>query len=213
MSPLKMPFIILVTILLSSADAAPAKKPNMLFILSDDQGYGDLGCYGHPTILSPNIDKLAAEGMRFTDFHSPGVSCSPSRAGFLTGRTPYRLGVYASIAGDLTKPHMVDPQGPLPPSSPVHLQSTEITIATLLKSAGYATCHVGKWHLCGQPLSRNLHRTQPDPGDHGFDHWFAAFGNGFPTPNNPDDFVRNGKPLGRLRGHFDSLIVDEAILG
>ena len=70
------------------------EKPNILVFLTDDLGYGDLGCYGNQIIQSPNIDRLASEGIRFTDFHSGGTVCSPSRAALLTGRHPYRLGFY-----------------------------------------------------------------------------------------------------------------------
>jgi arylsulfatase A len=109
----------------------------------------------------------------------------------MTGRTPTRLGIRNWI----------------PQDSPVHLAKTEVTIATLLRKAGYATCQAGKWHLNGefnQP-------TQPQPSDHGFDHWFATQNNALPNHRNPDNFVRNGKPVGKLEGYSAHLVVDEAI--
>src|SRR5687767_5306122 len=96
-------------------------KPNVLVILCDDLGYGDLACFGHPAIRTPNLDRLAAGGIRLTDCYSAARVCSSSRAGLLTGRTPSRSGVYDWIPAD----HVM------------HLRPSEITIATLLKRAGY----------------------------------------------------------------------------
>lgn len=110
--------------------AAPA-RPNIILILADDLGYGDLGCYGHPTIRTPNLDRMAGEGIRFTQFNVAAPVCSPSRAALLTGRYPIRSGV--------TRVLFPDSQGGLPAS--------EITIAELLRDAGYRTAAVGKWHL------------------------------------------------------------------
>src|SRR5882762_983250 len=120
--------------------AHAAKPPNIVIILADDMGYGDLGCYGHPSIRTPNLDKMAAEGLRFTDFYVAACVCTPSRAALLTGRLPIRTGMAGSekrrvIFGNST--------GGLPPE--------EITIARALKSKGYATACVGKWHLGHTP--------------------------------------------------------------
>ncbi len=109
-------------------------KPNVILILVDDMGYGDLGCYGEKTIPTPHIDALARGGMRFTDFHSNGVVCSPTRAALLTGRYQQRAGVPEVIT--------VDPkyeEAGLPPS--------ETTLAEVVKKSGYATAVFGKWHL------------------------------------------------------------------
>src|SRR5438046_8779566 len=118
------------------ADAADAQqaRPNILLILADDLGYGDLGCFGHPLIKTPTLDALAAGGAKFTDCYSSAPVCSPSRCGLLTGRISHRLGVDDWI-----------PQG-----STIHLLCEELTIPQLLKKAGYATCHVGKWHCNGK---------------------------------------------------------------
>ena len=116
-----------------SADAAVA-KPNVVVILLDDVGYGDLGSY-NGTIATPNIDALAAEGMRFTDFHSNGAVCTPTRAALMTGRYPQRAGL----------------EGALLANTPAGLKQTEITLAEVLKNAGYRSGIVGKWHLGDAP--------------------------------------------------------------
>lgn len=167
-----------------------ANKTNFLVILCDDLGYGDLACYGHPTIRTPNLDRLAGEGLRLTDYYAPAPVCSPSRAGMLTGRTPNRCGIYDWIPG----------------GSPMHLRRREITIATLLKQAGYATGFFGKWHCNGKFNSP----AQPQPGDHGFDWWFATQNNAGPTHKNPVNFVENGRPVGPLEGYSSTLIVERA---
>jgi arylsulfatase A len=172
-------------------NSASKGKRNLVVILCDDLGYGDLGCFGHPVIKTPCLDKLAGEGMKLTDCYASAPVCSPSRAGMLTGRTPYRCGIYDWI----------------PEGSPMHLRRSEITVAKLLKSEGYATCHSGKWHCNGKFNSPE----QPQPGDHGFDHWFSTQNNAIPSHHNPRNFVRNGKAVGPLEGYSSTLIVDEAI--
>jgi arylsulfatase A len=170
---------------------AGSARPNFVVVLADDLGYGDLACYGHPQIKTPNLDRLAAEGMRLTSCYAAAANCSPARTGLMTGRTPYRAGIHNWI----------------PMFSPMHVQRSEITIATLLRGAGYATCHVGKWHLNGQ---FNL-PDQPQPSDHGFDYWFSTQNNALPSHENPDNFVRNGKEVGKLEGYSAQIVVDEAI--
>jgi arylsulfatase A len=168
-----------------------ADRPNFVIVLADDLGYGDLACYGHKRIRTPHIDRLAREGLKLTSCYAAAANCSPSRAGLLTGRTPYRAGIHNWI----------------PMFSPMHLRADEVTVATLLRKAGYTTCHVGKWHLNGR---FNL-PGQPQPGDHGFDHWFSTQNNALPTHENPDNFVRNGKAVGKLKGYSAQLVADEAI--
>ena len=172
-------------------DALAGSKPNIVVFLCDDLGYGDLGCFGHPAIRTPNLDRLAADGVRLTSCYSAAPVCSSSRAGLMTGRTPSRSGIYDWI----------------PPGHVMHLRRSEITIATLLKGAGYDTCHVGKWHLNGKFNDV----AQPQPGDHGFDHWFSTQNNAVPSHENPDNFVRNGRELGPLEGFACQLVTDEAI--
>ncbi len=168
-----------------------AERPNFLIILCDDLGYGDIGCFGHPVIKTPHLDGLAKAGMRLTDCYSAAPVCSSSRAGLMTGRTPSRIGVYDWI----------------PAGHPMHLQRDEITVAKLLAQAGYATCHVGKWHLNG----RFNQPDQPQPGDHGFDHWMSTQNNAGPSHENPANFVRNGQRVGIQQGYSCQIVADEAI--
>ncbi|MBA3697767.1 MAG: sulfatase [Planctomycetes bacterium] len=124
---------------------AAERRPNLVVIFCDDLGYGDLGCYGNPSIRTPQLDRMAAEGLRFTDFYAAAPVCTPSRAALLTGRYAIRSGLNNVL--------FPDSKGGLPQS--------EVTIAKALKAAGYATAHVGKWHL-------GIHEGQR-PTDHGFD--------------------------------------------
>ncbi|XP_068048088.1 arylsulfatase A isoform X1 [Anomalospiza imberbis] len=112
--------------------AAAAARPNFVLVLADDLGFGDLGSYGHPSSATPHLDRLAARGLRFTDFYSSAAVCSPSRAALLTGRLPVRSGIYPGVFG---------------PGSRGGLPLAEVTLAELLKAQGYATAMVGKWHL------------------------------------------------------------------
>jgi arylsulfatase A len=171
--------------------AAEPPRPNVLLVLCDDLGYGDLACYGHPKVQTPHIDHLAREGLRLTNCYAAAPNCSPSRTGLMTGRTPYRVGIHDWI----------------PMFSPMHVRRSEITIATLLRNAGYDTCHAGKWHLNGQFNSP----AQPQPWDHGFNHWFSTQNNALPNHRHPNNFVRNGKPLGALEGYSAPLVAAEAI--
>jgi arylsulfatase A len=170
--------------------ASAAERPNFLVMLCDDLGYGDVGCFGSPTIATPHLDRLAAQGMKLTDCYASAPVCSPSRAGLLTGRTPNRLGIYDWIPG----------------GHAMHMKKEERTIATLLRGAGYATCHSGKWHCNGKFNSP----AQPQPGDHGFDHWFSTQNNAAPSHANPRNFVRNGRNAGQQKGYACQIVADEA---
>ncbi len=182
-----MTFAILLAAVTALAPAEPA-RPNIVVFIADDMGYGDLGCYGHPRIKTPALDRLAKEGTRFTSFYSGAPICSPSRAAFFTGRTPYRVGIRDWIKED----------------SGVFLPRSEITIPKLLKQAGYTTCLSGKWHL-----NSRFNGEEPTPGDFGFDHWFATQNN---APHiNPGNFVRDGKRVGPLKGPASTVVVDEAM--
>ncbi len=171
-----------------SLSLSATKQPNIIIYLADDLGFADLGCYGNPIIQTPHLDQLAGEGVRLTDCHSAGTVCSPSRASLLTGRTPYRTGFY-TIAG----------------AEGCHLRKEEITLATLLKNKGYDTCFLGKWHL------GRFNNQQPDPGDHGFDHWFGTAVNAFDGPEDTDRWVRNGEKVGKVGKWYCEAIADEAI--
>ncbi len=183
-----------------SADktAQVAEKPNIVVLLCDDLGYGDLGCFGHAHIKTPNLDALAADGIKLTNFYSAAAVSSPSRAGLLTGRNPNRAGVYDFITGPAYSPDCRDL---------VHLRDGEVTIPMLLKSAGYTTCLSGKWH-CSSMFNSD---KQPTPGDLGFDHWFATHNNASPSHHNPNNFVRNGEEAGQLEGYSSELVVNEAL--
>jgi arylsulfatase A len=170
--------------------SAAEKQPNIVIFLADDLGYGDLGCYGHEIIKTPNLDAFAKQGVRLTQCYAASAVCSPSRSAILTGRTPYRNGVFTWI----------------PEKREIHLRTSELALPKLLKAVGYETCHVGKWHL----NSHFNQPTQPQPNDHGYDHWLATQNNAGPSHENPANFVRNGEPVGKLEGYSSHLIVQEA---
>lgn len=167
------------------------ESPNVVLILADDLGYGDLACYGHPHIQTPNLDQLAKEGIKFTNFYSPSPLCSPSRAAILTGRTPYRTGIKSWI-----------PQG-----QEIYLHEQEKTLATLLKEKGYQTFLSGKWHLNGGLDDP----THPQPNDHGFDQWMALHAFALPTHKNPNNIYKDGKAMGVMEGFTADIFVDQAI--
>ena len=153
---------------LFAPDNHKKRPPNIVVIFADDLGYGDLGCFGHPTISTPNLDRMAAEGMKFSQFYSAAPVCTPSRAALLTGRLPIRSGMCS------------DRRRVLFPNSAGGLPETEITIASALKTAGYATCCIGKWHLG--------HLPQFLPTRHGFYYYY-----GIPYSNDmkPCPLMRN----------------------
>ncbi|MEC7567089.1 MAG: sulfatase [Planctomycetota bacterium] len=145
-----------------------AADPNVIIIFADDQGYQDLGCFGSPTIKTPNIDNLATQGIRFTDFYSGYCVCSASRASLLTGSYQSRLSM----------------PGVLGPRSKVGLHPDEVTIADLLKQKEYATCMIGKWHVGDKPETL--------PASQGFDYYFGLpYSNDMARQkgwgNNPED--------------------------
>ncbi len=135
-----------------AAQAAPAEKPNIIFIMVDDLGYGDLGCYGQKQIKTPNLDRMAVEGMRFTQFYAGSTVCAPSRCVLMTGTHTGR----AQVRGNRETRPMG--QHPLPPDT--------LTVAKLLKQAGYATALVGKWGLGGPD-------TTGEPNRQGFDYFYG----------------------------------------
>lgn len=150
--------------LFSCVGVHAAESPNIVIIFADDMGYGDLGAYGHPTIRTPNLDQMADEGMRFTQFYAAASVCTPSRAALLTGRLPIRSGMAGGEARVLF------------PDSVNGLPAEEITIAEALREQGYATAAVGKWHLG--------HHPQYLPLNNGFDSYY-----GIPYSNDMDRVV------------------------
>jgi arylsulfatase A len=162
--------LITVFSLSSLAIAAKTASPNIVVIFCDDLGYGDLGCFGHPTIKTPNLDRMAAEGVRLTQFYSASPVCTPSRAALMTGRLPIRSGMCS------------DKRRVLFPDSGGGIPASEVTLAEGLKKQGYATACVGKWHLG--------HLPQFLPTSNGFDSYF-----GIPYSNDMDRV--NDAPRGR----------------
>jgi arylsulfatase A len=171
--------------------AADDDRPNVILFLADDLGYGELGCYGNAAAITPNLDRFAAEGLRLTDCHSASSVCSPSRSSLLTGRTPYRNGVFTWI----------------PENSPIHLRTSEVALPKLLRAAGYDTCHVGKWHLNGKFNSPE----QPQPDAHGYDWWLGTQNNAAPSHAFPVNFVRNGTAIGKVDDYSAPFIAKEAV--
>ena len=155
----------------TSEGGAAERLPNFVIIFCDDLGYGDLACFGHPTIATPHLDRMAMDGMKFTQFYSAAPVCTPSRAALMTGRLPLRNGMCSNRRRVL----FPDSRGGLP--------ANEITIAEALKTKGYATACVGKWHLGHLPAFL--------PAEHGFDSYV-----GIPYSNDMDRVVETA-PKGR----------------
>jgi len=174
-----LPLIVLVSLALSSR-ALAAERPNIVLCLADDQGWGDMAYSGHPVLKTPNFDKLAAAGLRFDRFYAAAPVCSPTRGSVLTGRHPNRFGCFSWG-------HSLRPQ--------------EVTVAEVLKRAGYRTGHFGKWHLGsvreGSPVN---------PGASGFDVWFSAE-NFF---DNDAILSRQGKAV-QTQGESSMVTVDAAL--
>jgi arylsulfatase A-like enzyme len=161
------------------------RKPNIILINADDLGYGDLGCYGSTVNDTPHLDRMAAGGLRLTDFYQASPVCSPSRAAMMTGCYPPRVGINKVLF----------------PGEAIGLHPDEVTIAKMLKGAGYATMHIGKWH-CGD---------QPEflPTSHGFDHYY-----GIPYSN---DMGRQDAKDGKVWPAFENipplpLLLDEEVI-
>ncbi|QDT08223.1 sulfatase family protein [Planctomycetes bacterium K23_9] len=178
------PLVCLVALILGPLQQINAadKPPNVVLIFADDLGYGDLGCYGATKVQTPNIDRLAAQGRRFTDAHSASAVCTPSRYALLTGQYPSRAkggkGVW----------------GPAPVSSPLLIDTDKTTIADVFKNSGYETAALGKWHLgFGTGKNNWTEPLRPGPQDLGFDYYL-----GVPVVNSapPYVFVENDRIVG-----------------
>ena len=164
-----------------STDCPAADAPlNIVLILADDMGYGDLGCYGCPDIRTPNIDSLAKQGVRLTSFYSNGPECTPTRTGLMTGRYQQRVGGLECAIG-LAGVGRYDDAIRLAATHDLGLPPEQSVLARRLKDAGYATAICGKWHLGYEPKFL--------PSQHGFDHFFGPLGGGI-------DYFRHNEPGG-----------------
>jgi arylsulfatase A-like enzyme len=185
---------------INAADAAkPVARPNILFVLADDWGWGDLSCHGNPDYKTPNLDRLAGEGIDFRQFAVTSPVCSASRVGVMTGRFPARYGIHEHFGSpamnvNFGQPDWLDPQAP--------------TVAKFLKSAGYRTAHFGKWHLAPEVVGIDA----PSPSEYGFDE-FAIFDSGkHPWPHTDHvkvfdqtiDFIKGQSRATILREFMDS---------
>lgn len=157
-----------------TAGAKARRRPNIVFILADDLGYGDLGCYGQKKIKTPRLDQMAREGLRFTSHYSGHTICSPSRCALMTG---YHMG-HASVRNNGGS-----------------LKAKDITVPMLLKKAGYKTCMIGKWGLVGKP------GHQGSPNNKGFDHFFGYDNQGFAHFYYPEYLWRNDKKVLYPKNH------------
>src|SRR5262249_20041033 len=183
---LLIPALLILPVVAPNATAAP-QRPNVVFILADDLGWGDLGCYGNRATRTPNLDRLASGGKVFTQFYVNGSVCSPSRCAFLTGQFPARH----KIHGHYATPPLNAQRG-----MSQFLDPKTTTLPRLLHQAGYATAHVGKWHLGSSP-------DAPSPRLYGFDPVRA-------TTSNDDTWTeQNRDPFFRARS--TPLFVDEGI--
>jgi arylsulfatase A-like enzyme len=188
--------------------AEPARRPNIVLLLADDLGYGDLGCYGCKDIQTPNLDQMAARGVRLTSFYANGPECTPTRAALLTGRYQQRIGGLECAIGT-GNVGRYDDAIRLRQTNDLGLPVAEVSVARLLKEAGYATGICGKWHLG--------YDDKFAPNGHGFDQAFYCLGGGMDyfhhvenTPTPPTMLRRNGKAVDQP-GYFTDLIADEAV--
>ena len=189
-----MRFLILLTAVFTLPQLSAAEKPNVIIVYTDDQGSVDANCYGATDLATPNIDRLAETGVRFTQMLAPSAICSASRAGLLTGQMPARAGVPANVSSAKGNSGM---------------PTEKVTIAEALKKIGYATGHIGKWHLG--------YTTETMPNAQGFDYSFGHMGgcidnySHFFYWNGPNrhDLWRNGKEIWQDGQYFGTSMVDE----
>ena len=182
MKPTSLAHILSIILLTTASTFAAEQPPNVVLIFADDLGYGDLGCYGATKVKTPNIDRLAAEGRRFTDAHSVSAVCTPSRYALLTGQYPVRANGGRGV------------WGPAPITSRLIVDTEKATIADVFKIRGYDTAVVGKWHLgFGKERNTWTEPLRPGPQDLGFDYYF-----GMPVVNSapPYVYVENDRVVG-----------------
>lgn len=186
--------VILLTLCARPCLAEPPSRPNVVIIYTDDQGTLDANCYGSKDLITPHIDALARQGVRFTQMYAPSAICSASRAGLMTGRVPARAGVPGNVSSSKGVPGM---------------PTEEITIAEILKAAGYVTGHIGKWHLGYTPETM--------PNGQGFDYSFGHMGGCIDNYShffywvgpNRHDLWRNGKEIWEDGRFFPDRMAEE----
>ena len=173
--------LILICVLINTVDVfgEEKKKPNIILILADDLGYGDLGCFGQKVLKTPHLDNMAKEGMRFTQFYAGSTVCAPSRSVLLTGKHMGRTTVRGNSV------------------APIIIQPNELTLASMLKKAGYQTACIGKWGV-GTP------HNFTNPNDVGFDHFFGYINMWHAHNFYPEFLVRNGKVV-----HLKNVVADK----
>ncbi len=181
MSSLRRVITALVLLLTAAGIAAaqPAARPNVVLVIADDLGWGDLGSYGSPIMRTPRLDRLAGEGVRFTTAYVAAAVCSPSRAGLMTGRYPQRHGYEFNTSGRDVE---------------IGLSADERTLGDLMRGAGYATGYVGKWHLGRRPAQQPLSR--------GFDEYFGLLTGGttYFAGDHPEAVLDPDRPAGTRAG-------------
>jgi arylsulfatase A len=185
------------------------ERPNIIVLLADDLGYGDVACYGGKAVPTPALDALAAGGKKFTSYCCAAAVCTPTRASLLTGRQPWRFGIQHHF-----------------PDGPEHLPRGVFTLPQLLKEAGYTTAHVGKWHLGGlrqvdvAARKANDSRANPGPREHGFDHYLAMYESPEPRGSmvrqatlyqtGASHMLRDDQPVDLMPRHLTDVETDEA---
>ena len=198
--------LLLTIITLVAFSVLAADKPNIVFILADDMGYGDLGCYGHPRAKTPVIDRLAKEGVRFTQHYSNGTECSPTRTAFLTGRYPQRVGGLECAIGT-GNVGRYDDAIRLASQRQLGLPAKQVILPSALKPAGYVSGVFGKWHLGYEP--------QFNPMEHGWDDFFGYMGGNVHYFNHRETSELHALYRGRLpvhaEGYMTHLITDSSI--
>jgi N-acetylgalactosamine-6-sulfatase len=198
--------VMLLSLLATTALATAARRPNVVLIVADNLGYGDLSCYGCRDIQTPNIDRLAAGGVRFTNYYANGPECTPTRTALLTGRYQQRVGGLECAIGSGNVGRYDDAVW-LAGRHELGLPASETTISRLLKESGYRTAGLGKWHLG--------YEKQFLPPVHGFDYFLASLGGtiDYYYHNEPDGtpvLYENDRPV-RRDGYFTDMITDGAV--
>ena len=202
----KYPYLAVLCVGLLTCATMAAERPNIVLILADDMGYGDLGCYGHPVAKTPNIDQLAKQGVRFTQHYSNGPECSPTRTALLTGRYQQRAGGLECAIGT-GNVGRYDDAIRLAASGELGLPAEQAVIPTALQKAGYACGVFGKWHLGYEP--------QFNPIEHGWDEFFGYLGGNVHYFNHRElsdlHVLFRGREPVRCEGYMTHLITNDSV--